>query len=132
MRSGIVCFHDWGTGSLVQRIEVEARDVFCSASGEHVAIASEELLGILRFNQQAYSEFLAKRGELGDNGVEAAIDLLHELPEVVQTQQWVGDCLIFQLGVPEERSPDYGGFSNNMDNLILREIHVLSEQEWVI
>ncbi|OAV86710.1 hypothetical protein PTTG_29761, partial [Puccinia triticina 1-1 BBBD Race 1] len=99
--SGIVCFHDWGTGSLVQRIEVEARDVFCSASGEHVAIASEELLGILRFNQQAYSEFLAKRGELGDNGVEAAIDLLHELPEVVQTQQWVGDCLIFQLGVPE-------------------------------
>ncbi|OAV87194.1 hypothetical protein PTTG_05997 [Puccinia triticina 1-1 BBBD Race 1] len=50
------------------------------------------------------------------------IDLLHKLPEVFQTRKWVGDYLMFQLG----RSPDYGGFSNNMDNLIL------SEQEWVI
>ncbi|OAV91065.1 hypothetical protein PTTG_28111 [Puccinia triticina 1-1 BBBD Race 1] len=100
--SGIVCFHDGERDHWVQRIEVKARDVFCSALGEHVAIAGEELLGILRFNQQAYSEFLAEGGELGDNGVEAAIDLLHELPEVVQTRKWVGDCLIFQLGVPEE------------------------------
>ncbi|OAV92893.1 hypothetical protein PTTG_27470, partial [Puccinia triticina 1-1 BBBD Race 1] len=34
--------------------------------------------------------------------------------------------------VPAGRSPDYGGFSNNMDNLILRDIRVLSKQEWVV
>ncbi|POV98116.1 hypothetical protein PSTT_14629 [Puccinia striiformis] len=112
--SGFVCFYDWESGSLVRRIEVEARDVFWSASGEHVAIAGEESLYILRFDQQAYSEFLAEGGELGDEGVEAAFDLLHELSEVVQTGKWVGDCLI------------YTNTANRLNYVIGGQTHTLS------
>ncbi|PLW32313.1 hypothetical protein PCANC_20471 [Puccinia coronata f. sp. avenae] len=115
--SGFVCFYDWESGSLVRRIEVEARDVFWSASGEHVAIAGEESLYILKFDQQAYSDFLAEGGELGDEGVEAAFDLLHELPEVVQTGKWVGDCLI------------YTNTANRLNYVIGGQTHTLSHSD---
>lgn len=112
--SGFVCFYDWDSGALVRRIEVEARDVFWSASGERVAIAGEESLYILKFDQTAYAAHLAEGGELGDEGVEVAFDLLHELSEVVQTGKWVGDCLI------------YTNTANRLNYVIGGQTHTLS------
>lgn len=93
--SGFVCFYDWETGAMVRRIEVEARDVYWSSSGNFVAIAGDESVYILRFDRSAYTSFLEEDGEPGDEGVEEAFELLHELPEVVRTGKWVGDCLVY-------------------------------------
>lgn len=93
--AGFVCFYDWESGSLVRRIEVEARDVYWSGSGDFVAIAGEESVYILRFDQGAYNNILKDGNEIGDEGVEEAFDLLHELPEIVQTGKWVGDCFVY-------------------------------------
>ncbi len=32
---------------------------------------------------------------MGEEGVEEAFELLHELPDRVRTGQWVGDCFIY-------------------------------------
>lgn len=34
-------------------------------------------------------------GQVGEEGVEEAFELLHELPDRVRTGQWVGDCFIY-------------------------------------
>ncbi|KAI8459649.1 coatomer WD associated region-domain-containing protein [Phakopsora pachyrhizi] len=93
--SGFVCFYDWDSGSLVRRIEVEASDVYWSTSGDFLAISGEESFYILRYDRSAYATFLEEGGDVGDEGVEEAFDLLHELPEVVQTGKWVGDCFVY-------------------------------------
>ncbi|KAG0143027.1 hypothetical protein CROQUDRAFT_661774 [Cronartium quercuum f. sp. fusiforme G11] len=93
--AGFVCFYDWETGALVRRIEVEAREVYWSNAGTSVAIAGEESVYILRFDRQAYTDVLEEAGEVGDEGVEEAFELVHELPEVIQTGKWVGDCLVY-------------------------------------
>lgn len=33
--------------------------------------------------------------QVGEDGVEEAFELLHELPDRVRTGQWVGDCFIY-------------------------------------
>ncbi|EGG07968.1 uncharacterized protein MELLADRAFT_47966 [Melampsora larici-populina 98AG31] len=112
--SGFVCFYDWETGMLVRRMEVEARDVYWSNSGNFVAIAGEESVYILRFNRDAYSTFLEEGGEVGDEGVEEAFELLHELTEVVRTGKWVGDCLVYTNG------------SNRLNYVVGGQTHTIS------
>jgi coatomer subunit beta' len=72
-----------------------ARKVFWSGTGNLVAIAAEDSFYVLRFSREAYVEFLENGGELGDEGVEDAFEVVAEISEVIQSARWVGDCLVY-------------------------------------
>jgi coatomer subunit beta' len=93
--SGVVMFWDWESGEIVRRIDVDAKDVIWSGSGELVAIVTEESFFILRFDRSAYDAKLEEGEEISDEGVEDAFDVVAEVSEVVRTAKWVGDCFIY-------------------------------------
>jgi coatomer subunit beta' len=112
--SNFVVFYDWETGALVRRIEVAARNVFWSGTGTLVAIAAEDSFYVLRFDRDAYTEFLESGGELGDEGVEEAFEVVAEISEVVQSARWVGDCLVYTTS------------NNRLNYLVGNQSHTIS------
>ncbi|KDQ63948.1 hypothetical protein JAAARDRAFT_27621 [Jaapia argillacea MUCL 33604] len=93
--SGFVMFWDWESGEIVRRIDVDAKNVFWSGTGTLVAIATEDSFYILRFDRDAYNAKLEEGGDIGDEGVEDAFDVVAEVPESVKTAKWIGDCFIY-------------------------------------
>ncbi|KAI0478425.1 coatomer WD associated region-domain-containing protein [Xylariaceae sp. FL0804] len=91
---GGVSFYDWATGSLVRRIEVDPRQVYWSDSGELVALACEDTFYVLRFSRENYIE-AAQAGQIDEDGVEAAFEVITDIAESVRTGEWVGDCFIY-------------------------------------
>lgn len=91
---GGVSFFDWATGGLVRRIEVEPKQVYWSDSGELVAIACEDTFYILRFSRENYVEAV-QSGEIEEDGVESAFEVITDISESVRTGEWVGDCFIY-------------------------------------
>lgn len=92
---GFVCFYDWETGSLVRRVDVEAKDIYWSGTNELVAITSSDSFYILRFDRQAYEAHLESGEPIDDEGVEDAFDVIVEVPESVRTAKWTGECFIY-------------------------------------
>ena len=68
--------------------------MYWSESGELVALACEDTYYVLRFSRQAYTEALAA-GQVDDDGVEAAFEVITDVNESVRTGQWVGDCFVY-------------------------------------
>ncbi|KAF8498938.1 coatomer beta [Hysterangium stoloniferum] len=93
--NGFVVFWDWESCDIVRRIEVDAKSVVWSGTGELVAITSGDSFYILRFNRDAYTSLLETGREIGDEGVEEAFDVVAEINEVVRTAKWVGDCFVY-------------------------------------
>ncbi|EQK98604.1 coatomer beta' subunit [Ophiocordyceps sinensis CO18] len=91
---GGISFFDWATGGLVRRIEVEPRQVYWSDSGELVAIACDDTFYVLRFSRDNYVE-AAQAGQVDEDGVEAAFEVITDISESVRTGEWVGDCFIY-------------------------------------
>lgn len=92
--AGGVSFYDWATGGLVRRIEEDPRGVYWSDSGELVALACEDTFYVLRFSRENYIEAV-QAGEIDEDGVEAAFELVSQISETVRTGEWVGDCFIY-------------------------------------
>ena len=92
---GFVVFYDWETGAIVRRIEVEAKNVYWSGTGNLVAIAGEESFYVLRFDRDAYNNYLESGNELDDEGVEEAFELEADIADVVETGKWIGDCFVY-------------------------------------
>lgn len=91
---GGISFFDWATGALVRRIEVEPREVYWSESGELVALACDDSCYILRFSREAFQEAV-QSGQVDDDGVEAAFEVITDISESVRTGEWVGDCFLY-------------------------------------
>ncbi|GJN66321.1 hypothetical protein PLICBS_000338 [Purpureocillium lilacinum] len=91
---GGISFFDWNTGGLVRRIEVEPKHVYWSESGELVAIACEDTCYVLRFSRENYVEAV-QAGQVEEDGVEAAFEVITDISEGVRTGEWVGDCFIY-------------------------------------
>ncbi|MCJ1334425.1 hypothetical protein MMC10_011134 [Thelotrema lepadinum] len=91
---GGIAFFDWESGALVRRIEVDPRNVYWSESSELVALACEDTFYVLRFSRDAYNEAVAA-GQVEDDGVEAAFEVVTDINESVRTGQWVGDSFIY-------------------------------------
>jgi len=85
-----LAFYDWETQKLVRRIEIQAKQVFWSDSGNLVAIAADDQYFVLKYNPEA-----VQGATLTEDGVEDAFELLEEVSEVVKTGTWVGDCFIY-------------------------------------
>ena len=93
--SGFVCFYHWETGALVRRIDVEAKNIYWSSTGELVAIASADSFYILRYDRDAYQAHLDAGEAVDDEGVEDAFDVITEISETVRTAKWTGECFIY-------------------------------------
>ncbi|RQM07961.1 hypothetical protein DH86_00000856 [Scytalidium sp. 3C] len=91
---GGIGFYDWQTGGLVRRIEVEPKQVYWSEGGELVAIACEDTFYVLRFSRENYLAAV-QAGEVEDDGVESAFEVVTDINESVRTGEWVGDCFIY-------------------------------------
>ncbi|KAF3022096.1 hypothetical protein E8E14_013700 [Neopestalotiopsis sp. 37M] len=92
--AGGVSFYDWATGGLVRRIEVEPKQVYWSDSGELVALACEDTFYVLRFSRDAYVEAM-QAGDVDEDGVEAAFEVITDIAESVRTGEWVGDVFVY-------------------------------------
>lgn len=90
-----IIFYDWNTGRVVRRIDVAARGVYWSESGATVVIAGESSFYVLSYLSEAVTAFFAGGGEADEDGIEDAFELQTEIPEVVRTGIWVGDCFIY-------------------------------------
>eukprot|EP00775_Hariotina_reticulata_P003983 gene3983-4236_t len=91
-----VCFYDWNDGRLVRRIDVGAvKDVIWSDNGELVAIAGDSSFYVLQFNRAAVDAAFAAGGQVDEDGIEDAFELVAEVPEKIRTGLWVGDCFIY-------------------------------------
>ncbi|KAI7849632.1 coatomer WD associated region-domain-containing protein [Circinella umbellata] len=93
--NGFLNFYDWETGTVVRRIDVEAKNVFWSDAGDLVAIICEESFYILRYNAQAYAQFIENGGDPGLEGVEEAFEFENDIAESARTGTWAGDCFIY-------------------------------------
>ncbi|KAG5926850.1 hypothetical protein E4U42_002901 [Claviceps africana] len=91
---GGISFFDWATGGLVRRIEVEPKQVYWSESGELVAIACEDSCYVLRFSRENYIEAV-QSGQVEEDGVESAFEVITDISESVRTGEWVGDCFLY-------------------------------------
>lgn len=58
-------------------------------------MSSDESFYVLRFDRDEYVNFVDAGGDLGDEGVEEAFDLVAEISEVVRTGKWVEDCFVY-------------------------------------
>ncbi|KAF6750989.1 coatomer protein [Ephemerocybe angulata] len=93
--NGFVVFWDWETGEIVRRVDVDAKSVYWSGTGNLVAIATDDSFYVLKFDRDAYTSRVEEGGEITDEGVEEAFDIVAEIPDGVKTGKWVGDCFIY-------------------------------------
>ncbi|KAF5334211.1 hypothetical protein D9611_014328 [Ephemerocybe angulata] len=93
--NGFVVFWDWETGEIVRRVDVDARSVYWSGTGNLVAIATDDSFYVLKFDRDAYTSRVEEGAEITDEGVEEAFDIVAEIPDGVKTGKWVGDCFIY-------------------------------------
>ncbi|KAG1667995.1 hypothetical protein FOA52_000639 [Chlamydomonas sp. UWO 241] len=86
-----VVFYDWD-GNIVRRIDVAAKQVMWSESGDHVAIIGDTSFYLLQYN----ADVVEVAGPATDaDGIDDAFELLNEVSETVKTALWVGDCFIY-------------------------------------
>ncbi|KAG0345867.1 Coatomer subunit beta' [Podila humilis] len=93
--SSFLNLYDWETGLTVRRIDCNPKNVYWSETGDLMTIACDDSFYVLRYNRNAYSQFVEAGGQVGEEGVEEALEFVTEIPENVQTGCWVGDCFIY-------------------------------------
>lgn len=75
---GFVLFYEWSKGAPVRRIDVEAKGVFWSDSGDYVAITTDSSFYVLRYHADQVAAALASGVQLDEDGLEDAFELLYE------------------------------------------------------
>ena len=76
---GFVCFYDWVSGTLVRRINVDARQIFWSQTNELVVITTVDSFYVLRFQRAAYEAFVESGMPSDGDGFEDAFDVIAEV-----------------------------------------------------
>lgn len=90
-----VLFYDWDSGSFVQKIDVNPKNVYWSDSGNMVLLACEDTAYVLSFNAEVTAQAIAMGQVNPENGVDGSFDLLYEISDTVTSGKWVGDCFIY-------------------------------------
>jgi len=73
---------------------VTPRAIYWNETGEIVLLACDDSYFVLRYNKEAVAAAIAS-GQVGEEGIEEAFELLHELSDKVRTGMWVGDCFLY-------------------------------------
>ncbi|KAJ1995076.1 Coatomer subunit beta' [Coemansia sp. RSA 1358] len=93
---GTLTLYDWETELVVRRIDVDAKHIFWSDSGELFAVATEDSYFVLRFDRDAFLENVQQNSnQIGEEGVEEAVEFVTEIQESVKSGCWIGDCFIY-------------------------------------
>jgi len=90
-----VVFYDWAEGMFIRKIDVASKELLWNEAGTLCIIVCEETSYVLKFDADAVAAAAESGGAPGEDGVEGAFELIHELSEKVATGQWVGDCFLF-------------------------------------
>ncbi|XP_054453239.1 coatomer subunit beta'-like [Anoplopoma fimbria] len=90
-----LAFYDWESSELIRRIEIQPKHIFWSDSGELVCIGTDESFFVLRYLPERVAAAQESKEEITEDGIEGAFEVLGEVPEVVKTGVWVGDCFIY-------------------------------------
>ncbi|MFS7974230.1 putative transcription factor WD40-like family [Helianthus anomalus] len=90
-----ICFYDWAECRLIQRIDVNVKNLYWADSGDLVAISSDSSFYILKYNRDVVSAHLDSGKTVDEQGIEDSFELLYEVNERVRTGLWVGDCFIY-------------------------------------
>lgn len=91
-----ICFYNWEDLQLIRRIDVEAKAVYWSDQAHLVAVVGESEFYVLQYSQESVdAAYDATGGQLPEDGVEVAFDLVHQVSDTVQTGRWVGDCFVY-------------------------------------
>ncbi|ODV96815.1 hypothetical protein PACTADRAFT_65370 [Pachysolen tannophilus NRRL Y-2460] len=92
---GFVSFHDWESGLLIRRVDVEANDVIWSESGELVLIVSNDSAFALKFEREIFQEAIENGTHDPEEGVEQAFDVLSDVNDSITSGKWVGDVFVY-------------------------------------
>lgn len=91
-----ICFYDWTSLQIVERIDVAASDVIWSDTADLLTIVTAESFFVVQYNRSVVDAHIEKHaGELGTDGVDGAFSVLHEHAERVATGRWSGECFLF-------------------------------------
>ncbi|KAI3712040.1 hypothetical protein L1987_70589 [Smallanthus sonchifolius] len=90
-----ICFYDWTECRLIQRIDVNVKNLYWADSGDLVAITSDSSFYVLKYNRDVVSAHLDSGRPVDEQGVEDSFEILYEVDERVRTGLWVGDCFIY-------------------------------------
>jgi coatomer subunit beta' len=60
---------------------VTPKQIYWSDSGELVAIACDSAFYILKYDKTVVASYFASNAEAGEEGIEEAFQILHEIPE---------------------------------------------------
>lgn len=91
-------FYDWETLTLIRRIDIQPRAVYWSDNGKLVCLATEDGFYILSYDSDEIVQ-AREQGNVSEDGVESAFNVLGEVHESVRTGLWVGDCFIYTNAV---------------------------------
>lgn len=113
-QSEYVEFFDWESGRKVRRVDVEAKQIFWSDSGELVTIATSDSFYILKFSRENFVAAL-QNGEYDEtDGAEDSFEVIHDISDSIKTGKWVGDCFIYTTS------------SNKLNYLVGGEIYTIN------
>ncbi|KDN46808.1 putative SEC27-coatomer complex beta subunit [Tilletiaria anomala UBC 951] len=115
--AGFVCFYSWDTGALVRRIDVDAKDILWSGSGELVAIVTDDSFYVLRFDHGAYQDYLESGAPVDDEGVEDAFEVIVDVADQIRTAKWTDECLIYTTA------------SNKLQYLVGEQTHTINHTD---
>lgn len=91
---GALVFYDW-EGRLVRRIEVTPRSVIWADNAEYLTITTDAAFYILRYHAAEVVRAFAQQQQVSEEGVESALEVVHEERERIRDGQWVGDCFLY-------------------------------------
>ena len=92
--------YDWESIELIRHIDVQPKFVFWNESGSLMCLATADSYFILSVDTALIQTTLEHdRSVIGEDGIEAAFEVLAEVTEEVKTGTWVGDCFIYTNSV---------------------------------
>ena len=92
---GSVLFYDWDSGVFIRKIDVAAKEVYWSDTGNMVCIATKDGAYVLSYNAETTASAIAMGQISEEDGVDGSFDLLYEINDNVTSGKWVGDCFIY-------------------------------------
>uniref|UniRef100_A0A7N6AEM6 Coatomer subunit beta' n=1 Tax=Anabas testudineus TaxID=64144 RepID=A0A7N6AEM6_ANATE len=94
-----LAFFTWESFELIRRIEIQPKHIIWSDSGELVCVATNESFFMLRYLPETVSAAQESKEQMTEDGIEDAFEVMGEVPEVVKTGIWVGDCFIYTSSI---------------------------------
>ncbi|XP_076911658.1 coatomer subunit beta'-2-like [Bidens hawaiensis] len=90
-----ICFYDWAECRLIQRVDVNVKNLYWADSGDLVTIASDSSFYILKYNRDVVAAHIDSGKGVDEQGIEDSFEPLYDVSERVRTGLWVGDCFIY-------------------------------------